>query len=281
VNYYAWADQDEIFAVDGDGWFRLYQFENVTSRTDTIEISKADSVLLPSSLRSDPVWAASDFRAADVGDRDSDSHRLNGAVVFFNPDNPNDNMAVFHDGSEITFLEDSIQIHGNLPATTAVCVGEYNYPVHHTTASSRRGSLISHGEPRILVCFKSREDGETVDRARIFAWNYTTEEFDDVTGDSLGLLLDIEPVKAVWGVFWPTYSWWDAYYSLKPSGAYSGLHIVGGMHTILMIRADSSLSTAAVTINPSTNTSLSLLKLLSGRYPINSQTFSTGMKHLS
>ena len=218
VDYEAWADQDEIFAVDDDGWFRVYQFDNVTSRTEPIEISKADSVLLPQSLRNDPVWAASDFRAVDVGDRDSDLHRLNGAVVFFNPDNPNDNMVVFHDDTDLVFLEDAIDIYGNLPATTAVCAGEYNYPMHHETAASRRGSLISHGELRILVCYKSREGHDTVDRARVFAWDYTNNEFDDVTGDSLGLKLGFEPVKAVWGVFWPTYNWWNSYNSDDQSG---------------------------------------------------------------
>ena len=218
VDYEAWADQDDIFAVDGDGWFRVYQFENVTSHTDTIEISRVESILLPSSLRDDPVWAASDFRAVDVGDRDSDSHRLNGAIVFFDEDDPDENMVIFHDGTDIVFLEDELEMPANALSMTAVCVGEYNYPVHHPTASSRRGSLISHGELRILVCYKSGEGHDTVDRARVFAWNYGTEEFDDVTGDSLGLELDFEPVKAVWGVFWPTYNWWNSYNSEDQSG---------------------------------------------------------------
>ena len=218
VDYYAYADRDEIFALDDSGWLRIYQFDNVTSHTDTIEIIRADSVQLPSSLRSDPIWAASDFRASDVGDRDSDSNRLNGAVLFFNSDNPNDNMVVFHDGSDLLFLNDSINIHGTLPATLAVCAGEYNFPVHHPSMSSRRGSVISRGELRILVCYRSREASGAVDRARIFEWNYSTEEFDDVTGDSLGIELDIQPVKAVWGVFWPTYCWWNPSNSDDESG---------------------------------------------------------------
>ena len=218
VDYEAYADQDEIFAVASSGWFRVYQFDNVTSHTDTLEISKADSVLLPQSLRDDPVWAASDFRAMDAGHRNTGTHRLNGAVVFFNPDNPHDHMIIFHDGSDIVFLEDALEMPGNAPGMTTVCVGEYNYPVHHSTTSSRRGSLISHGELRILVCYKSRESGQIYDRARIFAWDYGAEEFNDVTGDSLGLLLDFEPVKAVWGVFWPTFNYWQPYNSEDQSG---------------------------------------------------------------
>ncbi len=218
MDYYAYADRDEIFALDDSGWLRIYQFDNVTSHTDTIEISRADSVQLPSSLRSDPIWAASDFRASDVGDRDSGDNRLNGALLFFNSTDPNDNMVVFHDGSDLLFLNDSINIHGTLPATSAVCAGEYNFPVNHPSMSSRRGSVISRGDLRILVCYRSREASGVVDRARIFEWNYSTEEFDDVTGDSLGIELDIQPVKAVWGVFWPSYCWWNPSNSDDESG---------------------------------------------------------------
>ncbi|MCD4847890.1 MAG: hypothetical protein K8R76_06850, partial [Candidatus Aegiribacteria sp.] len=177
-----------------------------------------DSVLLPQSLRNNPVWAASDFRAADVGDRDSNTHRLNGAVVFFDEDNPDENMVIFHDGSDIVFLEDALEIPGNVPGITTVCVGEYNYPVHHPTLSSRRGSVISHGELRILVCYQAIDHQQKVDSVRVFAWDYDTEEFNDVTGDSQGLSLDIEPVKAVWGVFWPTHNRWSAYSSDDQSG---------------------------------------------------------------
>ena len=66
VDYEAYANQDEIFAVDDSGWFRVYEFENVTSRTTPISVSVADSVQLPDSLQTDPIWAASDFRAVDV-----------------------------------------------------------------------------------------------------------------------------------------------------------------------------------------------------------------------
>ncbi len=218
VDYYAYADRDEIFALDDSGWLRIYRFDNVTSHTDPIEITRADSVQLPSSLRIDPVWAASDFRASDVGDRDSGDNRLNGAVLFFNSTDPNDNMVVFHDGSDLLFLNDSINIRGALPATSAVCAGEYNYPVHHPSMSSRRGSVISRGELRILVCYRSSEVEGIIDRARIFEWNSSTEEFDDVTGDSLGIELDIQPVKAVWGVFWPSYCWWNPSSSDDASG---------------------------------------------------------------
>ena len=218
VDYEAYADQDEIFAVDSSGWFRVYQFDNVTSHTDTLEISKADSVLLPQSLRNDPVWAASDFRAVDVGDRDSDSHRLNSAVVFFNRGDPDDQMIIFHDDSDLVFLEDTLEMPVHAWEMTTVCVGEYNYPVHHTTASSRRGSLISHGELRILVCYKFRKSGKLFDMARIFAWNYSTEKFDDVTGNTLGLRLAIEPAKAIWGTFWPSHNYWQPYNSDDQSG---------------------------------------------------------------
>jgi hypothetical protein len=218
LDYEAFADQDEVFAVDDSGWFRIFEFENVTSRTDTLEVSRIDSIRLPQSLRNNPVWAASDFRAADVGDRDSSSHKLNGAVVFFDEDDPDENMVIFHDGSDIVFLEDTLEMPANAWEITTVCVGEYNYPVHHPTDSLRRGSLISHGELRILVCYKSRQGGQLVDRARVFAWDYSTEEFNDVTGDSLGLRLDIEPVKAVWGVFWPTDNYWSSYNSDDQSG---------------------------------------------------------------
>ncbi len=218
VDYEAFADQDEIFAVDDSGWFRVFKFENVTSRTDTLEVSRIDSILLPQSLRTNPVWAASDFRAADVGDRDSQTHRLNGAVVFFKQDDPDENMVIFHDGSDIVFLEDTLEMPANAWEMTTVCVGEYNYPMHHPTDSSRRGILISHGELRILVCYQLRRSGVIYDRARIFAWDYDTEEFDDVTGDSKGLSLDIEPVKAVWGIFWPTDNEWSAHNSDDQSG---------------------------------------------------------------
>jgi hypothetical protein len=218
VDYEAFADQDEIFAVDDSGWFRVFEFENVTSRTDTLEVNRIDSILLPQSLRNNPVWAASDFRAADVGDRDASSHRLNGAVVFFDEDDPDENMVIFHDGSDIVFQDDALEMPANAWEITAVCIGEYNYPMHHSTASSRRGSLISHGELRILVCYQLRRSGVIYDRARVFAWNYGTEEFNDVTGDTLGLRLDIEPAKAVWGVFWPTDNQWSAYNSDDQSG---------------------------------------------------------------
>jgi hypothetical protein len=218
IDYEAFADQDEIFAVDSDGWFRVFEFVNVTSRTDTLEVSRIDSILLPQSLRTNPVWAASDFRAADVGDRDSNTHRLNGAVVFFDEDDPGENMVIFHDGSDIVFLEDALEMPVHAWKITSVCIGEYNYPVHHLTASSRRGSLISHGELRILVCYQLRRSGVIYDRARIFAWDDSAVEFDDVTGDSQGLSLDIEPAKAVWGVFWPTHNRWSAYSSDDQSG---------------------------------------------------------------
>ncbi|MCD4849129.1 MAG: hypothetical protein K8R76_13185 [Candidatus Aegiribacteria sp.] len=218
IDYEAYADQDEIFAVDDSGWFRVFEFENVTSRTDTLEVSRIDSVLLPQSLRNNPVWAASDFRAADVGDRDSHSHKLNGAVVFFDKDDPGENMVIFHNGTDLVFLEDILEMPANAWEITTACVGEYNYPVHHPTDSLRRGSLISHGELRILVCYQIRRSGQFYDRARIFAWNYTTEEFNDVTGDTLGLRLDIKPAKAVWGVFWPTDNGWSSYNSDDQSG---------------------------------------------------------------
>jgi hypothetical protein len=218
VDYHAYANQDEIFSVDDDGWFRVYEFENVTSHTTPISVSVADSIQLPDSLRTDPVWAASDFRAVDVGDRDSTFNRLNGAVVFFDEDDPDENMVIFHDGSNLVFLEDSLNLPGYATGITAVCVGEYNYPVHHPTLSSRRGSVISHGELRILVCYQAIDHQQKVDSVRVFSWNYSTEEFDDVTGDSQGLELDITPTGAVWGVFWPTYSRWKPEYSDDESG---------------------------------------------------------------
>jgi hypothetical protein len=218
VDYEAYADQDEIFAVDSIGWFRVFEFVNVTSHTDTLEVSRIDSVLLPQSLWNNPVWAASDFRTADLGDRHSHSNRLNGAVVFFDQDDPNANMVIFHDGTDLVYLEDALEMPANAWEMTAVCVGEYNYPMHHPTASSRRGSLISHGELRILVCYQIRRSGVIYDRARIFAWDYDTEEFNDVTGDTLGLQIDIEPAKAVWGVFWPTYNQWKSFASEDQSG---------------------------------------------------------------
>ena len=212
VDYYAYADRDEIFAVDDSGWLRIYGFDNVTSRADTIGISRVDSFQLPPSLRVDPVWAASDFRASDTGDRSTGEHHLNGAILFFGPTDPNDNIIVFHDGSDLLFLENAVEIRG-AAATSAVCAGEYNYPVHHPTMPSRRGSVISRGDLRILVCHRSVEAGGIVDRARIFAWNRSTETFDDVTGGSSGIELAVRPVKAVWGVFRPTRDWWNPFRS--------------------------------------------------------------------
>ena len=217
VDYYAYADADELFAVDG-GWLRIYSFDNVTSHTDTITVIPVDSVELPESLAEDPVWASSDFRASDVGDRSSGSHRLNGAVVLFDADSPGNNMVVFHDGSNLVFLEDCIDMPANVSTVTAVCVGEYNYSAHHTTAASRRGGVIGRGRLRILVCYKAREESGMVDRARIYAWNYSSEEFQDVTGVSPGIELDIEPEKAVWGIFWPSENQWDPEESDDESG---------------------------------------------------------------
>lgn len=208
VDYAAYASQDEIFAVSDDGWFRVFEFANVTSHTDTLEVSRVDSIQLPQSLRIDPVWAASDFRTMDVGDRSSSTHRLNGAVVFCNQYDPEDQMVISHNGTEIVHLEDCLEMPTDLLTTTAVCVGEYNYPLYHDSQADRRGSLISHGELRILVCFTRVEGPRIVNRARIYSWNYNTEEFEDVTGTSPGLVLDILPAGAVWGVFWPTHDYW-------------------------------------------------------------------------
>ncbi|MBN2861388.1 MAG: hypothetical protein JXK93_14065, partial [Sphaerochaetaceae bacterium] len=163
VDYYAYADQDEVFAVDSSGLLRIYEFVNVTSHTDTLSITCIDSVLLPQPLRDDPVWASSDFRSADVGDRSTGSHRLNGAVVFFDADDPDKNMAVFHDGDSIIFLEDSIHLPDYATEITSVCIGEYNYPEHHPTPAARRGSVISRGELRILVCYQAVDQEVIVD----------------------------------------------------------------------------------------------------------------------
>ncbi len=127
-------------------------------------------------------------------------------------------MVIFHNGSDIVFLEDALEMPVHAWEMTTVCVGEYNYPMHHPTDSLRRGSLISHGELRILVCYQLRRSGVIYDRARIFAWDYEAEVFIDVTGESQGLQLDIEPAKAVWGVFWPTHNYWSAYNSDDQSG---------------------------------------------------------------
>jgi len=218
VDYYAYADQDEIFAVDRSGWLRIYEFVNVTSRTTPISVSAVDSILLPASLRSDPVWASSDFRSSDVGDRGTGYHRLNGAVVFFDGSDPDENMAVFHDGDNIIFLEDSIHLPDYTTEITSVCVGEYNYPEHHPTPASRRGSVISRGDLRILVCYQAVDQEVIVDSARVFAWDYTNEEFDDVTSDSLGIPLDFTPAGSVWGVFWPSDNEWDPEDSDDASG---------------------------------------------------------------
>jgi len=135
------------------GWDSEEDYDS--TRTDTLSITCIDSVLLPQPLRNDPVWAFSDFRSSDVGSRSTGSHRLNGAVVFFDADDPKENMAVFHDGDDLVFLEDSIHLPDYATEITSVSIGEYNYPEHHPTLASRRGSIISRGDLRILVCYQA------------------------------------------------------------------------------------------------------------------------------
>ncbi|MBN2585915.1 MAG: hypothetical protein JXR55_01355, partial [Candidatus Fermentibacteraceae bacterium] len=71
---------------------------------------------------------------------------------------------------------------------------------------------------RILVCYQAVDQEVIVDSARVFAWDYTNEEFDDVTSDSLGIQLDFTPAGSVWGVFWPSDNEWDPKDSDDASG---------------------------------------------------------------
>ena len=211
VDYGAYASSDEVFAVDEDGYFRVYPFSNVTSHTQDLGVEQEYVHRLRPQLRENPVWAASDFRATDVGDRSTGAHLLNGAVVFCDSSDPSVSTAFFHDGSSLTHRDDDLEMPAAVLETTAAAVGEYDYPVHFQEETSRRGTLIGRGELRILVCFRRLEGDPpgSVNRARVYAWNGSG--FEDVTSgpETAGLELDITPAGAVWGVFWPTHNYWS------------------------------------------------------------------------
>jgi hypothetical protein len=219
VDYDAYAGSDEIFSVDEDGYFHVYSFANVTSHTDTLEIDEAYSFQLPASLREDPIWAASDFRAMDVGDRSANEHLLNGAVVFLNRYDEEDNAVFFYDDdeSEIECFEDDIRMPASgFMENLLACVGEWSYPVHHADKEARRGGLIGFGEVRILVCSRYINLDTATYRARVFGWDGSG--FVNVTGGDGTLTLDVAPRSAYWGIFWPTYTWWNAAVSDDQSG---------------------------------------------------------------
>lgn len=220
VDYGAYASSDEIFAVDEDGYFRVYSFSNVTSHTQDLGVEQEYVHRLRPQLRENPVWAASDFRATDVGERSTGARLLNGAVVFCDPYDPSVSTVFFHDGSSLTRRDDDLEMPAAVLETTAAAVGEYDYPVHVQDKASRRGTLIGRGELRILVCFRRLEGDPpgSVNRARVYAWN--GRSFEDVTQGSemSGLELDITPAGAVWGVFWPTYNYWNDSESEDHSG---------------------------------------------------------------
>ncbi|MBD3369494.1 hypothetical protein GF402_03935 [Candidatus Fermentibacteria bacterium] len=217
VDYGAYASHDELFAVDDEGTLRIYSFVNAKSQTDTMEVVRVDSLELPPALGTNPVWAASDFRAIDIGDRSSAANLLNGAVALFNPADPSVNLVAFHDGSEIAYR--TIEgLASNAIATDVCCVGECNYPIHHDSPQDRRGGLIGHGELRILVCLELFEGTppHKVHRAIVFEWNGSS--FANVTGSQKGIELDVEPDGAAWGIFWPNHNYWSISDGVEQSG---------------------------------------------------------------
>ena len=218
ADYGAYASRDELFSVDSEGYFKVLEFTDVTSGTDALGMEEVFTSRLRPSLRSDPLWAASDWRATDIGDRSEGEHRLNGAVVFIDPDENDASTVFLHDGSGPVLIEDQLDLPGTgFREVLSVCVGERNYHVEHPDRAGRRGSLIGHDELRILVCAGYVSSDEETIGAWLFGWNDGEGRLEPVS-DAEGLRLDISPSGVIWGVFWPSNGYWDGRYSDIQSG---------------------------------------------------------------
>ncbi len=218
VHYDAYTGQDEVFLVDRSGRFSVYAFANVTSRTEELALEgPVYSCQVPQPIMgSGPVWGASDFRTADIGDRSTGEHVMNGAVVIADPESPSDNVVFMHDGSGLTCVHDRMVLpEGGFLRIELICVGQANYPVRHPEPEERRGTVIGQSEPVVLVCSSYLEGGSTVYRVQLFG----------LRGGAV-VPLQREPIElqgpapsgAVWGIFWPTRLWWHAPTSEDQSG---------------------------------------------------------------
>jgi len=197
VFYRAFCDRDELFTVTGGAGpstFDLYAFTCLPG-FESLDLEHVDSLVLP--FAPDRM-ASSDFRACDVGDRDSGTHLPNGAVVLW------DSLAPA--GSEVVVIPDGDGIalarlprfpgSGSAKALLfAVGDGGAEYPPPDPSGT---GGILGRGSTLVAGCYLTDNQHHV-----IVIFSRGADGFRLETPVPLSVP-GFSPTGMLWGRFWGT-----------------------------------------------------------------------------
>ena len=205
-HYYAYNNRDELWSLTHD--------ESSSSTTFRVyEVTGEEQIGIPGfnqifSSQPGVSWpfevASSDYRSADIGDRNAAEHNQNAAVVMYHTgEQIEEAEVVIHDGSTLATV--SPPDLGETASTMFFCVGEDNYSSSSLSTNGNTG-IIGSAEMRILWCGDGLSSGGSgaglQKRVWILGKNTSGNGLTSVINSPLILPNSFVPVGAVWGYFW-------------------------------------------------------------------------------
>ncbi len=191
--YEVYCDRDEFFTVqeeDGFSTFHLYEFIYTPGFGHLVieEVEVLDIPFIPTGM------ASSDFRACDIGDRNSGEHRLNGAVVLWDTAGAaGDEIVLIFDGQDIVTASLPEFPGSERARPLAFCVGQGEY----RSPSIGFEGILGKGDTAVLGCYRM-DNGEVYVVVFERTWN---DHFRLETRKPF-ILEKIEVDGILWGRFW-------------------------------------------------------------------------------